>query len=623
MSDIINLLPDSIANQIAAGEVVQRPASVVKELLENSVDAKSSKIQLVINDAGKQLIQVIDDGIGMSETDARMSFERHATSKIRESEDLFKIATMGFRGEALASIAAVARVELKTKQSNSELGTFIHIEASEVKKQEPTNQSKGTNLAVKNLFYNVPARRNFLKSNPVETKHILDEFQRVALAHPEISFLLRQNEKETYNLLGGKLSQRIVGLFGKNYQKNLIACSEETNWLKVTGYIGKPEFSKKTRGEQFFFVNDRFIKSGYLNHAITGAYEGLLKDEQHPFYALFIEIDPVHIDINVHPTKTEIKFDDERSVYGIIKAAVKQALGTHNVTPSLDFGTDVNFESFAVKNMDFGAPKVSSSKDRSYGSFKSLNQGTNKQAHWEQLYQSAMQESMPSPQDIQKEEMAGSFTPADLSSKPTESKLSAAFSHKTETPSSKSIPVLMHDKYIMKQMPSGIMVMDIRLANERILYELYLERLKSQKGSTQRCLFPVNLELSPSDFALIVGLKDEIAALGFEFEEFGQNSIAINGIPAEAQHMNEKELFEGLLEQFKHNQAELSLSIHENLARSMSKRSANRTKISGDKLELTTLIDRLFACAQPNYTPKGTPTFVILGLEKIADLFNQ
>ena len=349
MSDIINLLPDAIANQIAAGEVVQRPASVVKELLENSVDAGSTKVQLVIQEAGKTLIQVIDNGKGMSETDARMCFERHATSKIRKSEDLFSIKTMGFRGEALASIAAVARVELKTKRADTELGSFIHIEASEVKKQEPASLNQGTSLAVKNLFYNVPARRNFLKSNPVEMRHIIDEFQRVALANPAISFSLTQNEKEVFNLPEGKLSQRIVSLFGKNYQKQLIVCAEETNWLKIQGYIGTPEFSKKTRGEQFFFINDRFIKSSYLNHAVSGAYEGLIQANQFPFYTLFIEMDPKHIDINVHPTKTEVKFEDERSVYGIIRSAVKQALGTHNVIPALDFGTDVNFKSMAIE----------------------------------------------------------------------------------------------------------------------------------------------------------------------------------------------------------------------------------------------------------------------------------
>lgn len=618
MPDIINLLPDAIANQIAAGEVVQRPASVVKELLENSVDAGSSAIHLIINDAGKNLIQVIDDGKGMSETDARMSFERHATSKIRASEDLFKIQTMGFRGEALASIAAVARVEMKTRTRDSELGSFILVEASEVKKQEPVPQSIGTSIAVKNLFYNVPARRNFLKSNPVETRHIIDEFQRVALANPEIGFKLTQDGNEVHDLSEGKLSHRIVSMFTKNHQQQLIPCQEETHWLKVTGYIGKPEFSKKTRGEQFFFVNNRFIKSGYLNHAVQGAFEGLIKEDTHPFYTLFIELDPSHIDINVHPTKTEIKFDDERSVYGIIKSAVRQALGTHNVTPALDFGTDVNFESLAVGNLNFNTP---TSKENNYGNFKSVDQKQGKSAHWENLYQSAIKESTLTPEEIRQEEMAG-LSQKEINLSENKS-IQEKISYKGDLHQSSIAPVLMHDKYIIKQVQSGMMIVDIKLAHERILYELFLQRLKNKTGMSQKCLFPVTIDLNPADNALVLELREEINALGFEFEEFGKNCIAINGIPAEINHANEQELFEGLLEQFKFNKSELSLSTSENMARSLAKRAAKRVEHSNNSLELTTLIDRLFACEQPNYTSKGTPTFVILALEKIADFFNN
>ncbi|MGB5979348.1 MAG: DNA mismatch repair endonuclease MutL, partial [Cyclobacteriaceae bacterium] len=346
MSDIIRLLPDALANQIAAGEVVQRPASVLKELLENAIDAGSKYIQVVLRDAGKSLIQVTDDGTGMSETDARLSFERHATSKIRETEDLFRIRTMGFRGEALASIAAVAQVEMKTRRREDELGTFLAVEGSEVKKQEPAQTNQGTTICVKNLFYNVPARRNFLKSNPVEMRHLNDEFQRVALANPEVSLSLTHNDLEIYQLTPGKLSQRIVGLFGKGHREQLVAVDEDTNHMVVHGYIGKPEFSRRTRGEQFFFVNNRYIRNNYLNHAVVNAFEGLMREDHYPFYVLFIEIDPSHIDINVHPTKTEIKFDDERTVYGIIRSAVKQGLGTHNIAPSLDFDQDVNFSAF-------------------------------------------------------------------------------------------------------------------------------------------------------------------------------------------------------------------------------------------------------------------------------------
>ena len=343
MQNIIQLLPDSIANQIAAGEVVQRPASVVKELLENAVDAGAKSVQLVVRDAGRTLVQVIDDGKGMTETDARMSFERHATSKIRTSDDLFKIRTMGFRGEALASIAAVAQVEMRTRRADDELGTLVRIEGSDIKAQEAVSCLPGTNLLVKNLFFNVPARRNFLKSNSVEMRHIIDEFQRVALANPEVGFSLFHNDQEVFNLVAGKLSRRIVDMFGKGYREQLASCDEETPYVSVHGYIGKPESAKKTRNEQYFFVNNRYIKHNYLHHAVVGAYEGTIPDGHHPFYVLFIEIDPSHIDINIHPTKTEIKFDDERSIYAIVMAAVRKAIGVYNLSPSLDFELDVNF----------------------------------------------------------------------------------------------------------------------------------------------------------------------------------------------------------------------------------------------------------------------------------------
>ena len=387
MTDVIQLLPDSIANQIAAGEVIQRPASVVKELLENAIDAGSKNVTVLIKEAGKILVQVIDDGIGMSETDARMSFERHATSKIKTANDLFTIKTMGFRGEALASIAAVAQVELKSQPEGAELGTFLQIEGSEVKKQEPEACPEGTSIAVKNLFYNIPARRNFLKSNAVEMKHIIDEFQRVALAHPDISFSIYHNDLEIYNLKEGKLSHRIVGLFGKNYKQQLAACKEETPLLTIKGYLGKPAFAKKTRGEQFFFVNNRFIKSNYLNHAVKTAYEGLIQDDYFPFYVLFIDIDPRHIDVNVHPTKTEIKFDDERTVYGLIKAAIKQSLGFHNITPSLNFEHDTNIQlkmnNRSVLDDDFSTEK-DYEKEKKYLRFE--NTGKGNKEDWEKLF---------------------------------------------------------------------------------------------------------------------------------------------------------------------------------------------------------------------------------------------
>lgn len=632
MSDIISLLPDSIANQIAAGEVVQRPASVVKELLENSVDAGSQKIQLIIKDAGKALIQVIDDGVGMTETDARMSFERHATSKIKAADDLFTIRTMGFRGEALASIAAIAQVELKTRQADNELGIQLLIEASEKKKQELINTPKGTCISVKNLFYNVPARRNFLKSNPVEMRHIIDEFQRVALANPEIAFSFHQNDLEVNHLEKGKLSKRIISLFGKNYQKQLVPCDEDTPHLNVQGYIGKPEFSKKTRGEQFFFVNNRFIKSNYLNHAVNNAYEGLIAKDQYPFYVLFIEIDPKHIDINVHPTKTEIKFDDERTVYGIIRSAVKQSLGAHNVTPSLDFSADTNFEAF-TDILQKDSSSRPSTNERNYGQFKTDRLEGSNLKHWEKLYDFAGEEGKVDDETIQregfgvevsKERFSGEgFAQEHLTFKSdvNVSNFNQGMIADSEAAQGgKSIQ--LHGKYIFRQIRSGMMIVEQHFAHERILYERYLEMLKNKSGASQHSLFPQTIDLSMSDFALVNELKEEITALGFNFEIFGEQTILVNGIPSDLNGGNEKELFEGLIEQFKRNKTELSVSNSENLARAMSKRSAVKINSTLQKEEIDALIDQLFACDQPNYTPSGQPTFVILSLEKIGEFFN-
>jgi len=519
--------------------------------------------------------------------------------------------------QALASIAAISRVELKTKTADTELGSYILIESSIIKTQEPVSQNQGTSVAVKNLFFNVPARRNFLKSDPVEMRHIIDEFQRVALSNPNVAFMLHQNDKEIYNLSAGKLSQRIVGIFGKNHQKQLITCQEETHWIKITGYIGKPEFARKTRGEQFFFVNKRFIKSSYLNHAVNGAFQGMIKEDQYPFYALFIEMDPSHTDINVHPTKTEVKFDDERSVYGVVKSAVRHALGTHHVTPSLDYNTDVNFESMAIPSHD---ARITTQTDRNYGNFKTLDDKTSKSVNWEQLYESALDESIVSQKIIEKEENTGFDQSFIIESSANDLSDQTQNLFKNET---SGVPFLMHEKYLFKQVKSGVMIMDVQLAYERILYEKYTEMLQKGSGSSQRCLFPVTIEMNPADFSLVIELSEEIQSIGFDFEEFGKNSIVINGIPADLQQVNEKELFEGLIDQFKFNKSELSIDSRENMARSFSKRSAGKTKISNDSIELRTLIDRLFACSQPNYTPNGTPTFIIFGLEKIEDFFNR
>ncbi|CAN5465983.1 DNA mismatch repair endonuclease MutL [soil metagenome] len=617
MVDIIQLLPDSLANQIAAGEVVQRPASVVKELLENAIDAKGTKIQVIIKEAGKILIQVIDNGIGMSETDARMSFERHATSKIKKSEDLFSIRTLGFRGEALASIAAVAQVELRTKRPEDELGTCICIEGSQIKKQEPAALQTGTSLLIKNLFFNVPARRNFLKSNSVEMRHIIDEFQRVALSHPDVEFSLFHNDLELFHLNRGKLSQRIVAMFGKNYQEQLAYCKEAVQHVAVEGYIGKPEFSKKTRGEQFFFVNNRFIKNNYLNHAVISAYEGLLPDDNHPFYVLYISIDPKHIDVNVHPTKTEIKFDDERTIYAIVRSAVKQALGTHNITPSINFDHDVNVHALSFTKKDF-----QNNSNRSYDQFRDPERDRNNINNWEKIFEkehpgNSFNFDLPD-QNSGQQEISVTFESA-ANNRPSQEIISRNQQNQEEVKNN----FQLHNQFILTQVKSGLMIIDQQAAHERILYEKYALALEKKVGASQQSLFPQAIELSPSDFSLVMELENELKSLGFIFSIFGKNTLAINGVPADYMSGNEKELFEGVLEQYKQNRQDLSLNIRENLARSMARRSSIKAgqKLSGK--EMNSLIDQLFGCSNPNYAPDGQNTYYLLDHNKILNFFSK
>jgi DNA mismatch repair protein MutL len=601
MPDIIQLLPDAIANQIAAGEVVQRPASAAKELMENSIDAGASHIQLIVKEAGKTLLQVIDNGNGMSETDARMSLERHATSKIRKAEDLFQLRTMGFRGEALASIAAVSQFEMKTRLANQELGTLLVVEGSEVKKQEPAACEKGTNISIKNLFYNIPARRNFLKSNSVEMRHIIDEFFRLALAHPHIAFSLLQGDETIYDLSPGKLSQRVVALFGKNYQQQLAPSQEETSLLKVTGYVGRPELAKKTRGEQFFFVNNRYIKNNYLHHAVTSAYEGLLPENSFPFYVLMLEMDPKQIDVNVHPTKTEIKFADERAVYAVVWSAVKQALGAHNLTPAIDFQADVNLTS-----------KLSSQSLTKEQYFEeqfatSLNRSNLK--NWEKLFDDERGSRLFSTPAKQAEVIFESTI-----NKPTDS---GQISFVDENGMFQ-----YQQKYIVRAGRNGVMIIDQQAAHERVLFEKYLLQLKSQPGHSQQSLFPQTVVFTAADFALVMEMEKEILALGFQFEVFGKNTVLVTGTPADVK-TGEKELLEGLMEQFKKSQAELGLPLQEGLARAMAKRTSLR---SGQKLqpsEMDALIQSLMACNIPNFSPEGNPTFFTLNTSKIESYFNR
>jgi DNA mismatch repair protein MutL len=600
MPDKIQLLPDSIANQIAAGEVVQRPASAVKELIENSIDAGGVNIRLIVKDAGKTLLQVIDDGFGMSETDARMSLERHATSKIRKAEDLFTLHTMGFRGEALASIAAVSQMEMKTKLADQELGTLLVVEGSDVKKQEPVRCESGTNILVRNLFFNIPARRNFLKSNPVELRHIIEEFQRLALANPELSFTMVQGDELVYDLPSGKLSQRIVNLFGKHYQEQLAACQEETDLVKVTGYVGKPDFARKTRGEQFLFVNKRFIRSNYLHHAVMNAFEGLLPENSFPFYVLFIEIDPKHIDVNVHPTKTEIKFDDERAVYAVVRSAVRQAIGSHNLTPALDFNADVNL-----------IAKLSTASNQSNEVYFDERFSTalhrSNLENWEKMFES----ELPSRLITQADEVL-----------PVQTIRFESSLNKTndEAPEEKMI-FQLHNRFIVKQVKSGMMIIDQQAAHERILFERFTDQLKNKTAQSQQSLFPQAVTFSPADFALVLEMQQEINALGFRFEIFGKNTLLINGVPTHLTGGQEKNVFEGLIEQFKHNQSELAIPIQQNLARSLAKKASLKSGQKLAKEEMLSLINSLFTCNTPNYSPDGNSTYFIFELTKIESYF--
>ncbi|MCU0443654.1 MAG: DNA mismatch repair endonuclease MutL [Microscillaceae bacterium] len=616
MQDIIRLLPDAIANQIAAGEVVQRPASIVKELLENAIDAQAKTIRLLVKDAGKTLVQVIDDGIGMSETDARMSFERHATSKIKTTDDLFNIRTMGFRGEALASIAAVAQVELKTRRVGDDLGTCIQIEGSKIKSQETIACQLGTSLAVKNVFFNVPARRNFLKSNPVEMRHILDEFQRVVLAHPEIEFSLYHNDLEVYQLPATKLSQRIVQIFGKNYQKQLASCQEDTPLLNIWGYIGKPENAKKTRGEQFFLVNKRYIRHSYLHHAVVSAYESLIPADNHPFYVLFLEIDPIHIDINIHPTKTEVKFDDERTVYAIVQSAVRKALSVHNLTPAIDFDVDVNFNPNQLKTNTLAENKLYPG-DQSFN-FKPSQEFDYRQKNnldnWEKIYADLKAKT---PESEPESENLLTFESNVNQISPEKAKTNEGFS-----PKNRSI-IQVQSQYLLTPVKSGLMMIDQRAAWERIWYDKLVNQSDKMAGLSQQLVFPATIQLNSTDFQLISEISTEIHNLGFVFDVLSENRLLLKGIPADCEGENEQELLEGLLEQFKNLQAELKVDKNLRLKRALAKRHAHKSAKLMNQAEMNALIDRLFASSNPHYTPSGNLIIVMLNINQITNFFTK
>jgi DNA mismatch repair protein MutL len=601
MSGIIKLLPDHISNQIAAGEVIQRPASAVKEMMENSIDAGATSIKLVIKEAGKTLIQVIDNGIGMNETDARLCFEKHATSKIRNIDDLFSIKTMGFRGEAMASIAAIAQVELKTKSHSANVGTHLIIEGSEVLSQEFCECAAGTQITIKNLFYNVPARRNFLKSNAVETRHIIDEFERIALAHPTISFSLFNNDYEIFHLKSGNLRQRIISIFGENYNSKLVPLEEKSDQIVVYGFTGKPDLTKKTRGEQFIFVNKRFIKSQYLNHAVMRAYDEMIPKDVFSFYCIFIDIDPALIDINVHPTKQEIKFEDDKLVYTFVNAGIRHSLAQYSISPTLDFEQEANinnWEAFGVTPSRKDSDEVIVQRaNQSFNARKDFIKNANL-SNWEDLYKIAATQNAVQPLDT---------TPALIEQDDKEIYSSKNFQ--------------LHNQYIISQIKSGFILIDQSLAHERILYEKYIESIAKNKSLSQKQLFAQNLEFSAQDTAILMEILPDINALGFDLQHFGGNNFVIHSLPVDINVANEKKMIEELLEQYKTNLSIQKLNARDNIARSLARSSCIKVGKHLSASEMNNIVEELFQCENPYTTANGTPTFITFDFEMIQDKF--
>lgn len=614
MADIIQLLPDSVANQIAAGEVIQRPASVVKELVENAIDAGASQIKVNIKDAGRTLIQIIDNGCGMSDTDARMAFERHATSKIKTADDIFAIRTMGFRGEALASIAAIADVELRTKEHDADLGTFIHISGSTVITQEPVSCDSGTNFQIKNLFFNVPARRKFLKSNPAELKHIINEIQRIALANPAISISLHHNGSTVYELSGSNKRVRIVSLFGKNINQNLIPIDTETTLVKLTGFIGQPKHARKTFGEQFFFVNQRFMKHPFFHKAILQAYEKILPPDSIPSYFIYFDLNPADIDVNIHPTKTEIKFENESAIWQILQASVREALGKFNIVPSIDFDQagsveipmplhrfdEVNIPEIRVNPtynpFETTTPSKSYSGSGGGASFRQTER--NEPANWQSLYK-GLETNLP----VQDE-------------KPSEENIQ----FKIEEQQAAKNAIQFKNKYILTPVKSGLMVIDQKRAHERILYERLMQVLENHEVASQQQLFPETFELNAPDATLLTSILPDLRELGFDIREFGKNSFIINGTPGVLNTSSPIEIIESLLEEYKNSPVNLQEKARETVAASLAQASAIQYGHALKPGEINELIDNLFACQTPNFSPKGKKVLSIMPLDDFEKL---
>ncbi len=600
MLDIIKLLPDSVANQIAAGEVIQRPASAVKELMENALDAGATQIDLVVKDAGKSMIMVVDNGCGMSETDARLCFERHATSKISKAEDLFAIRTMGFRGEALASIAAIAQVELKTRRKEDEVGVKIVNEGSVVKEQSLVPMQPGTTFTVKNLFFNVPARRNFLKTPQSEFRHIVEEFTRVSLMNPNIGFTLTSDGKEVYHLYPGNLKQRIMGLFGSNYEGRLLPVRQETERVRIDGYIVKAEYAKKTRGEQYFFVNKRFIKHAYLHHAIENAFMEMIPKDSFPGYFLNIEVDPSDIDINIHPTKTEVNFLDVKLVYAILHAAVRKAIGQHNLSPMIDFNESADL------NNDFGAAMGMSNPlaipnvplDPNFNPFS--KEHSPREMHWEGSYQ-PQKNTNPGDWRI----LYGERT--DLQN--------ASLEPKEETQSGAQY-LQVNQSYIVTTVKSGLLVIDQQLAHSRVLFEKYLKELENHSGVSQQELFPQALSLNVNDASLLKEMLPELENLGFALEQANPTTFMINGTPTDAAGCDAVALLEKILDNYKINRTDLQLDRKLDLAKTLAAQLSIKPQTRLSEMEMQNLVDQLFACNVAEVAPNGKKIFVILNMEE-------
>lgn len=606
MSDIIRLLPDSVANQIAAGEVIQRPASAVKELLENAIDAGATNIRLIVRDAGRTLIQVIDNGCGMSENDARMCFERHATSKISNADDLFALRTKGFRGEAMASVAAIAQVEMQTRLHDREIGLLLRIEGSKVTAQEPSPAAVGTSISVKNLFFNVPARRNFLKSDAVEMRHITDEFVRVALPHTDIAFSLHHNGDEVFNLRPSNLRQRIVALFGPAFNEKLVPIHEETSIAKIDGFVGKPEFARKTRGEQFFFVNGRFIRSNYLNHAVSSAYDELVSERSHPAFFIFLEVEPKSIDINIHPTKTEVKFEDEKAMYAILRSSVRQSLGRYNIAPTLDFDQEMSIQiPLPPRNVQVVQPElpmrqrpmIPTSEDaRAHTAQGMEHWQPPRQQEWQQLY-----EGLDMPQQ-------------------TEQRTSRQGELLTDADSDKR-PVQLHQRYILASIRSGMIIIDQRRAHERVLYEKAVRGLAMRETPSQQRLFPITIELGPTDAQTLRDMMDEVRILGIDIEPFGKNSFVVQGLAPFIPEGAVQNVLDELMHEYRESGGADGSKRQERLAHALARKAAIPHGKPLTEEEMSALIDELFGCDQPYATPNGRPTMVTLGLDELEKRF--